>query len=51
MRRGALIGIAAVIALAALVWMALQSVAVDTWLFRQVVRHAVSGGTRTRGRQ
>lgn len=44
MRRGALIGIAAVIALAALVAMALQSVAVDTWLFRQVVRHAVSGG-------
>ena len=44
MRRIGLIGAGAVVVLAVLIAIALQSVTVDTWLFRQVVRHAVSGG-------
>jgi ribonuclease Z len=44
MRRIALIGVAAVVAFAALIAIALQSVAVDTWLFRQVVHRALAGG-------
>ncbi|HTP75839.1 MAG TPA: MBL fold metallo-hydrolase [Rhizomicrobium sp.] len=44
MRRVALLGAAAVLSIAAVVFIALQSVAVDTWLFRQFVHRAVSGG-------
>ncbi|MGZ5924534.1 MAG: MBL fold metallo-hydrolase [Rhizomicrobium sp.] len=44
MRRALLIGLVAVLVTAIACAIALQSVAVDTWLFRQVVRHVVSGG-------
>ena len=44
MRRAVLIavGVVSLVVIAGIV--ALQSVAVDTWLFRQAVRHAVAGG-------
>ena len=44
MTRAILFGISAILLIVIVGVMALQSVAVDTWVFRQAVRHAVAGG-------
>ncbi len=44
MKRALFVGVIAVVVIGIAAALALRSVAVDTWLFRQVVRHAVAGG-------
>jgi ribonuclease Z len=44
MRRRVVLGVAVLVGMVAVAALALQSVAVDTWLFRMVVRHTLASG-------